>query len=74
MAKKKIRNSSKFKVGSTLLLTIEPGASCFTVSAFSLASSSSSPENIFAYLKAALLLNDENHIMVYKFFTNLTAG
>ena len=59
MAKKKIRNSSKFKVGSTLLLTIAPDASGFAASGFSFVSSSSSPENIFAYLKAALHLNGD---------------
>ena len=59
MAKKKIRNSSKCKVGSTLLLTITPEASGFAASGFSFVSSSSSPENIFAYLKAALHLNGD---------------
>ena len=66
MAKKKIRNSSKFKVGSTLLLTIAPDASGFAASGFSFVSSSSSPENIFAYLKAALHLNGD----IFSLFIN----
>ena len=68
MAKKKIRNSSKFKVGSTLLLTIVSGASGFAASGFSLVSSSSSPENIFAYLKAALHLDDDSFLRLKFFF------
>ena len=66
MAKKKIRNSSKCKVGSTLLLTIAPDASGFAASGFSFVSSSSSPENIFAYLKAALHLNGD----IFSLFIN----